>query len=433
MALTRGKLLAVTSLCAVTLQPLMMGQTARASEPGGHAEDRLKMVVVLSRHGVRSPTWTQARLNGYSSLPWPQWSTPPGNLTTRGSELLKRFGSFDRAFFAKAGLFDAQGCADGANVYIWADTDQRTQESGRELAAGLFPNCPPAVHGLTEGENDPIFHSASDASSVDVSKAFAEFEKRVANQPATDTTELLKQMQRVLLGCSPQADCTPQRNPEIKLPEAPTAARNGKDDHLVDLQGPLPLASTFSEDLLLEYADGMPPESVGWGKVDAAQIGRFLGLHTAYFELMHRTPTLARIEASNMLLHIERTLQQAVERKQVAGAVGNPGDKLVMLVGHDTNLAAISELLGLHWTLDGRNDDTPPGTELAFELRQTPKGAYSVQVTITMQTLLQMRSMSDLTFAAPPARKELTLPGCSSNSHPCAWEDFMRIAGASTN
>jgi len=428
VASTRGELLAVACLCAVTLPSLTTAQAARGAQPGGHAEDRLKMVVVLSRHGVRSPTWKQDRLNGYSSLPWPQWSVTPGNLTTRGSELLKPFGSFDRAFFARAGLFDAQGCADGASVYIWADTDQRTQESGRALATGLFPNCTPAVRGLKEGENDSIFHSASDASAADGRKAFAEFETRVAKPPAGDTTELLKQMQRVLLGCLPQADCTPQRTPEIKLPDAPTAARRGKGDHLVDLQGPLPLASTFSEDLLLEYAEGMPPESVGWGKVDEAQISRFLGLHTAYFDLMHRTPALAKIEASNLLLHIERTLQQAVQQKAVAGAVGNPGDKLVVRVGHDTNLAGVSELLGLHWTLDGRNDDTPPGAEFAFELWQASKGAYSVQVTITMQTLLQMRNLSELTFVAPPAREVLPLPGCLSNSHRCAWEDFARIA-----
>ncbi len=198
MASTRGELLAVACLCAVTLPSLTTAQAARGAQPGGHAEDRLKMVVVLSRHGVRSPTWKQDRLNGYSSLPWPQWSVTPGNLTTRGSELLKPFGSFDRAFFARAGLFDAQGCADGASVYIWADTDQRTQESGRALATGLFPNSTPAVRGLKEGENDSIFHSASDASAADGRKAFAEFETRVAKPPAGDTTELLKQMQRVL-------------------------------------------------------------------------------------------------------------------------------------------------------------------------------------------------------------------------------------------
>jgi 4-phytase / acid phosphatase len=434
MAVTRGKLRAVVCLCAMALPSPIMAQSNKADEPGGRSGDRLKMVVVLSRHGVRSPTWTQARLNSYSSLPWPEWSIPPGNLTTRGFELLKRFGNFDRASLAKAGLFDAQGCAYSGSVYIWADTDQRTRESGRALAAGLFPNCPPAVHGLAEGENDPIFHPAAGVvSPEDVNKAFAEFEKRVGNQPAIDTSELLKQMQRVLLGCSPQADCTPKRNPEIKLPDAPTAARRGKGDHLVDLQGPLPLASTFSEDFLLEYADGMPPESVGWGKIDEAQIRRFLGLHTAYFDLMHRTRALAGIEASNVLLHIERSLQQAVERKAVANAVGNPADRLVVIVGHDTNLAGVSELLDLHWTLDGRKDDTPPGTELAFELWQTSQGAYSVRVTIAMQTLLQMRQVSDLTFKAPPAREVLTLDGCSSNSHGCAWEDFVRIAAIATN
>ena len=61
MAITRGKVLTVACLCALALQS-PMAQTTKAPDPGDNLEDRLKMVVMLSRHGVRSPTWTPARL-----------------------------------------------------------------------------------------------------------------------------------------------------------------------------------------------------------------------------------------------------------------------------------------------------------------------------------------------------------------------------------
>ena len=156
----RSRAVAVLVYFVVLLQAALIAQTKKHSESGSHGE-HLRMVVILSRHGVRSPTWTQARLDSYSANPWPRWGVPPGNLTSRGYELIKRVGSFDRASLAQAGLLTAKGCDDASKVYIWADTDQRTIATGKALAEGLFPGCPPAIHGLPAGQNDPLFHPAA--------------------------------------------------------------------------------------------------------------------------------------------------------------------------------------------------------------------------------------------------------------------------------
>jgi len=419
--------LLLACLCALAWET-PIAQSKNADAANAHGKDQLRMVVILSRHGVRSPTWTQSRLDDYSALPWPSWNVSTGDLTSRGFELIKQFGSFDRAAFAEAGLFAAQGCAEAPKTFIWADTDQRTMASGRALAEGLFPGCPPQVHGLGAGENDPLFHPAADGvTPAQADSAFAEFEAK-AKQRYTQQDKLVEEMQHVLLGCAPTIACTPAHVPKTPLLGVPTAAVRGKGDHIVDLQGPLAQASSFAEDLLLEYADGMTMDQVGWGKVDEPQLRRFLALHSDYFGLMHRTPALARLEASNMLFHIARTLQQGVEQKPVADAIGPVGSRLVVLAGHDTNLAGVAALLGVHWTLDGRNDDTPPGTELAFELWQDAHGSYSVRLTVAMQTLRQLRDMPDLTVAAPPAHATLTLKQCATHDGVCAWEDFRRIA-----
>jgi 4-phytase / acid phosphatase len=110
----------------------------------------------------------------------------------------------------------------------------------------------------------------------------------------------------------------------------------------------------------MEYADGMPMDRVGWGKVDEAQLRSFLAMHTESSGGAHGTPAKARRRGSNMLFHILRTLEQGVEQRPVADAVGPVASKMVVLVGHDSNLASVAALLGLHWTLDGRADDTPP-------------------------------------------------------------------------
>jgi 4-phytase/acid phosphatase len=275
-----------------------------------------------------------------------------------------------------------------------------------------------------------LFHpTAAGVKPVQADAAFAEINARAKQPLDAQQGELLSEMQNVLLGCSPKISCTPAHAPQTTLLKVSTVAVSGKGDRTVDLQGPLPQASSFAEDFLLEYADGMPENQVGWGNVDESQLRRFLALHSDYFDLMHRTPALARLEASNMLFHIERTLEQGVEGRPVANAFGPADSKVVLLVGHDTNIAGVAALLGLHWTLDGRSDDTPPGTELAFELWQSDQGAWSVRVTVAMQTLRQLREMQDLTLASPPARETITLNGCGTESASCAWESFRRIAG----
>jgi 4-phytase/acid phosphatase len=390
---------------------------------------QLKLVVILSRHGVRSPTWTQDRLNAFSAQPWPTWPVPPGELTPHGFDLLTRLGSQERATLAEKGLFAATGCADAESVFIYADSDQRTLASGRALAQGLFPTCPPPLHALPEGTNDPLFHADVQPTPTETAAGLAELTQRLNVPTNLPDLQLIAQLQRILLGCTLQADCTPEHPPTSLLPTGPLTAVPGKGDHIVDLKGALPTASTLSEDLLLEYADAMPPANVGWGHVDEDHLRSLLALHTTYFDLLHRTPTLARLSNGELLHHIALTLRQGIEDKPIHGALGNPGQKLVLLVGHDTNLAAIASLLGLHWTLDGRTDDTPPGTELAFELWQTAPptpdhpATYTVRTTVTQQTLAQMHD-STRASATPPVYTPLVPKGCTTAA--CPWSTFLQ-------
>jgi 4-phytase/acid phosphatase len=261
------------------------------------------------------------------------------------------------------------------------------------------------------------------------SAAFSPFAAKTRDDDAQQN-ELLQEMQRVLSGCLPKTSCTPVRAPEMTLSGKGAGASRGENGRSGDLQGSLAQASSFAENFLLEYAEGLPGNQIGWGNVNERQLRRFLWLHSDYFNLMHRTPKLARIEASNMLFHIACTLEQGVEQRPVANAVGPVNSKVVILAGHDTNIAAIAALLGLHWTLDGRSDDTPPGTELSFELWQNDHGAWSVRVTVAMQTLNQLRTLQDLTPAAPPAHETLSVERCGAETDSCAWDEFLRITDA---
>jgi 4-phytase/acid phosphatase len=129
----------------------------------------------------------------------------------------------------------------------------------------------------------------------------------------------------------------------------------------VQLKGPLPAASTISEDLLLECTDGFQGADLGWGRLTKEILFQVLDLHRVYADLMRRTPYLARARGSNLLVHVLRSMEQAASGSPVPGAIGHPGDMVLLLCGHDTNLSNISGMLDLAWTLPGyQPDDTPP-------------------------------------------------------------------------
>jgi 4-phytase/acid phosphatase len=400
-------------------------------------EDELIFAVIVSRHGVRSPTGKTELLNHYSAQQWPAWSVPPGNLTAHGAQLMTLFGAYDRELLASQGLLAASGCEDAAKIRIVADSDQRTRETGRALVEGLAPGCAIEVIAQPEGTPDPLFHSLSaGVGHADKLLATAAISGRIGSNPqslAEAYRPQLKALEEVLLGCKSGADCAAAAQ-HLSLFDIPSSIAPGTGDHLVDLRTPLSLASTMTENLLLEYAEGLDAANVGWGRVDLAKLRELLQLHEASEEIERRTATIARIQSSNLLAHIIDSMRQAVEAKPVAGALTKAGDRVLILVGHDTNLSNIAGALGLDWIVDGRRNDTPPGGALAFELwKKRGTSEYSVRTYYTAQTLDQMRTAAPLSLQIPPDRAPVFVPGCSQADLSCEWSGFQQAVRAGSD
>ncbi len=432
-----GKTLRFCALCALLSASVTVSQNT-----GDHGTGTLKFVVIVSRHGVRSPTGSMEQLNEYSIQPWPKWDVPPGYLTPQGARLMTIFGQYYRAYFSQQGLFSPTGCADAVHVSFYSDSDQRTVETGKAIAAGMFPGCSTKEqseqHALAEGIPDPIFHTLSaGVGKPDRERATASIAGRIGNDPAGLTEAYrsqLETLQRILLGCPEASPCPQPGHTASKLLfDLPSSIKSGEGDHLVDLKSPLNIASSMTEDFLLEYANGLPMDQVGWGRVDLRTLKQLMDLHTASSDLTRRSSYLAKVQASNALAHILATMQQAATGAIVPGALGKPGDRAVVLVGHDTNLSNLAAMLNINWLIDGRRDDTPPGGALVFELWKTSGGRdYEVRTYYTAQTLEQMRNVTPLTLDKPPARANVFIPGCSSGktNFPCEWANFKQAITA---
>lgn len=389
-----------------------------AALAGAAAPPELKYVAIITRHGVRSPTWDAARLSQYSAEPWPQWGVPPGNLTPRGRALVLLMGAYYRDWLSNEHLLSRQGCQDAGRIYIWADTEQRTLETGRAFAESLLPGCGLAVHSSTQGEKDLLF-SGVGAPSPELSLG------AVRERLAPDSEKLLSDLRTPLATLQFILTGGQEAPAMLALPQEIDVSLRGKS---VELNGPFAAGSTLSEDLLLEYVDGMPGKDLGWGRLNKENLYEILELHSVESDLLRRTPYLARARGSNLLAHVLQSIEQAATGKPVPGALGQPGDRVLILAGHDTNLANISGALGLSWHLQGyRADETPPGGALVFSLWHDPDTGHDfVKTQFVAQTLDQMRNVVRLTISSPPAEDDVSIPGCEFVGHnaPCPWPLF---------
>jgi 4-phytase/acid phosphatase len=123
---------------------------------------------------------------------------------------------------------------------------------------------------------------------------------------------------------------------------------------------------------------------------------------------------------------------QAATGNAMTGALGTPSTKVVVLIASDVNIGGLAGLFHLDWILPGYQADyCSPGGALVFELRQSQNtGEYLVRASYKAQTLDQLRNLTALTLAAPPASAPVFIPGCSTRNatFDCSLEDFVMVS-----
>ena len=400
----------------------------------GAGDEVLQKVVIVSRHGVVAPTISPAELDSWSSRPWPAWNEPMGNLTARGAQLAKLLGQFHRGYLVAEQMLPEQGCPPRGTVYVHADLDERTRATAQALIDGLAPGCGIAYRSKPDAAIDGIFHPvAAGVCQIDAMAAQTGILQRVAgdlNSVPRDFKAPFDALQAGMDCCKP-ALCVAFGRPEgCKLAELPTVLSplpNGKG---IDLLGALGIASTATEIMLLQYAEGMDASQVAWGRLNPTQMLQAFRLHTEAFDLMERTPYLARRQGSALLMRaaVAVTSGHSSGLGAVESAVRDA--KIIAYVGHDTNIANLAGIMDVTWTQTGyQRNQTPPGGALVFEVRLGADKKQRVYSSYVAQSLEQMRKMTPLTLEVPPLKTPLRLRGCSANTpgFPCLIDEFAVV------
>jgi len=412
---------------------LLIPFTGTAAQNVPAPKPKLNFTVILTRHGVRSPITSVEELNTFSSEPWPLWGVPPGDLTPHGRKLMELLGAYYRRYFSSNGLLSPTGCEDADRIHIRADVDARTRETGRALASGMMPGCTVEVH-VASGKDDPLFSPLlAGVGEPDRALAVSSIAGRIGGNPNAligNYRYAFETLREVLFACAPFSPCPAEKQSgKLVLLDQPSTVVAVKGGHAADIQGPLKIGSNLSEALLLEYANGMEGRDLGWGRLTEVKLLEIMRIHEAYADLARQTPYVARIQASNLLSHILRSMAQAVSGTTLSGSLGKNGDHVLVIAGHDTNLSNIAGMLGISWLLSGYQPvETPPGGALVFELWQQGTGEFVVNTYFTAQSLEQMRNVLPLSLDNPPLKSPIFVPGCSRGDRnmTCTWEEFQR-------
>ncbi|MDN0105774.1 AppA family phytase/histidine-type acid phosphatase [Yersinia rochesterensis] len=419
------------SALTLVLSSSTLSAAPLAAQPTGYTLER---VVILSRHGVRSPTKQTQLMNDVTPDKWPQWPVKAGYLTPRGAELVTLMGGFYGEYFRSHGLLPAGCPADGA-VYVQADIDQRTRLTGQAFLDGIAPDCGLKVHYQADLKKvDPLFHTVeAGVCKLDPTKTYQAVEERLGG-PLSELSQRYAKpfalMGEVLnFTASPYCQSLQQNRKNCDFATfAANEIKVNKEGTKVSLSGPLALSSTLGEIFLLQNSQAMP--DVAWHRLSGEENWvSLLSLHNAQFDLMAKTPYIARHKGTPLLQQIDTAL---VLQRDAQGQTLplSPQTKLLFLGGHDTNIANIAGMLGANWQLPQQPDNTPPGGGLVFELWQNPDNhQHYVAVKMFYQTMEQLRNADKLDLKNNPARiVPIAIEGCENegDNKLCQLETFQK-------
>lgn len=353
----------IVVFCLACILACSAPQACAADQQG--EQFRLLKIVALTRHGVRSPTQTSQTLSQWSTRPWPQWPVPRAFLTPRGARLVTSMWEDMRGNMLNLGLLPDAACPPPGKIFVRADTEQRTRATAKALLEGLCPGGT-LPYAVSAQNTDPLFHPVKNGlqpfDPANVAASVIEAAGGDLDRLHDENAAAMTHLQHISAPMAAEFCSRFNLPPTCGLSDLPNSVSVAPDGKNVGLSGALATGSSMTEIFLLEYAQ-WPDNSAGWGQVDARTLRELLPVHTSVFNTVHRSPVVAEASGGSLLSEMTDAL------------TGNHYDQrcnaasLVVFVGHDTNIANVGALLGVHWLVPGLPADSiPPGSALFFEL-----------------------------------------------------------------
>ncbi len=356
-------LLAVTSLIA---------QTKRTDD--FRAKYKLKEVVVMSRHNIRSPLSSGgAAYMRVTPHEWFKWSSPSSQLSLRGGMTETAMGQFFRKWVVAEGLLPDNYRPEGEEVLFYANSRQRTFATAKYFSAGFLPFANVEItHKLQEDKMDPVFTS------------------QFTKMNDTYRQQVISEIQA--LNGGPQAWMQSKRSTltlmeqVLDMSESPAAIEGDTlhfryDDVQFKIEkgdeprmtGGYTLANSVADALVLQCYESESMTAFGH-ELTIEQWRAICGVKEVYDGLLFTTHAAAVNLANPLVSRIHEELNRTDR-------------KFMFLCGHDSNLASIGAALRFHY----------PETENALELHTPNLSAQNLSLRNGM-TAVRIMSPSTLSM-----------------------------------
>lgn len=364
---------------------------------------KLKEVVVMSRHNIRSPLSSGgAAYKRITPHEWFQWTSPSSQLSTRGGVLETEMGQFFRKWVVSEGLLPDNYRPTGDEVLFYANSRQRTFATAKYFSAGFLPFANVEItHKYEEDKMDPVF-----------TPQFTKMNDAYRQQ-------VLQEI--MAMNGGPQMWMTTQKNTldlmevVLDMAHAPAALNDTLHFWYDDVQfkiekgsepkmvGGYTLANSVADAMVLQCYESESMTAFGH-ELTWDQWRDICEVKSVYDGLLFTTHSAA----VNLAYPLVSRIREELNRND---------RKFMFLCGHDSNLASIGAALRLIFpeTQNALERHTPIGSKLVFEKWSDGSTDY-VAVNLVYASLGQLQGCTMLSPEVPPMVLPVTVEGLTANA-----------------
>ena len=370
---------------------------------------KLKEVVILSRHNIRSPLSTNgSALSKMTPHEWTNWSSAASELTLRGGVLETEMGQFFRKWTIETGLFKDNYVPTIDEVNVYANSMQRCIATAQYFSGGFMPVANLRVnHRYVPSKMDPIFFPRLTKSTEAFrTEAMKQINAMGGKEGLVGINKSLKESYDLIAKVLDMKQSEYYKKGEIKDFVNNDTQITLELNQEPGMKGSLKNANSASDAFILQYYEEPDGMKAAFGhKLTTEDWTKIAKVKDVYGDVLFTAPIVAVNVAHPLLQYMYDEL--------------NDKDcKFTFLCGHDSNIASVDAALGVEeYSLPNSIEKkTPIGSKLVVEKWVDAAGKAYVAVNLVYQSTDQLKQMSLLDLQHAPQVFSLKLKGLNQNT-----------------
>lgn len=370
---------------------------------------KLKEVVILSRHNIRSPLSTNgSALSKMTPHEWTNWSSAASELTLRGGVLETEMGQFFRKWTIETGLFKDNYVPTIDEVNVYANSMQRCIATAQYFSGGFMPVANLRVnHRYVPSKMDPIFFPRLTKSTEAFrTEAMKQINAMGGKEGLVGINKSLKESYDLIAKVLDMKQSEYYKKGEIKDFVNNDTQITLELNQEPGMKGSLKNANSASDAFILQYYEEPDGMKAAFGhKLTTEDWTKIAKVKDVYGDVLFTAPIVAVNVAHPLLQYMYDELN-------------DKDRKFTFLCGHDSNIASVDAALGVEeYSLPNSIEKkTPIGSKLVLEKWVDATGKAYIAVNLVYQSTDQLKQMSLLDLQHAPQVFSLKLKGLNQNT-----------------